>query len=456
MFFLNSTMAKIKTLCYSIHLVSFIAFLYSCTVIADELGIKPNGGEVKLNFSGADSNELIEVMSLEEAIKMGLEKSNKYLASQEKLSADNYLKSASYSNFLPALDMRIAHGLQKYESTDGQIRRSDAYMSLTQPLFDLGAMAELKKSSAKREQSLYQMIATKDDIAYQISNAFYQLIEASLVVDINNSQMNRLEKLGGIIESRASVGGAAKSDSERIKARILTSRSNWQSSVETLRQASLKFFQLTGFKPKRLIYTDKDLNYVLPPFKHVLASMHENNPDLISSKKSEDYAKEEVNSQKSKLFPKVRLELSTNNFSQEGNGWKRDDRAMLVLDMSLFSGFGDYNRINSALASQNQARYERLDLENEYRSSLEIAFGAISSAENKISTLHDQLKTQQDVVLSLEKQQEINGGKILDLFDSYQEYYNSQQELVRTKIQKALLQKQVLLISGLINQNVNN
>lgn len=406
--------------------------------------------------------EQVDSLTLEDARRKAHESSYSLGASRSKTSAAANLARAAYSGVLPSVNLRTARGREnstpssRLDDTTGEALaestqiRKEVYAVISQPLLDLSAVSEIRRTAAVRKASEFDESGVRGDVTYDSSAAFFSAVEAELSLKLALAQQQRLERLGIWMSARAEAGGASGADRERINARVLSAKSNVEDAISQANQAYITLSQLTGTLPRQLVLPSLGSYEPVGSLEDALAMVSHANPAVLTARANEEASKQERLGYWARFTPTLKFELSTTNIDNAGGvmGWRKDERAMLVLNMSLFAGGGDYFKQRASHNKEEQYAFERLDSERTARRSLQIAYSGLSSARQKIKSLTKQAQAQAKVVEAFDAQLAITSRNLLDVFDAYQQYYQSQLELVRTSVQAILLEQQILRVTG--------
>uniref|UniRef100_UPI000D3D64E1 TolC family protein n=1 Tax=unclassified Variovorax TaxID=663243 RepID=UPI000D3D64E1 len=409
-----------------------------------------------------EGSEPVDTLSLEEARRRGFAMSHLLGASQAKSRMATELARASYAGVLPSLDLRMARGHEVStpssrldENTGAPLpwssqRRKEVYGVLSQPLFNLGAVADIRRAAAVRKASELDEAGVRGDVNYDVTAAFFGVVEASLTLRLGQEQQSRLERLGEVVSARAQAGGASGADYERIRARVLAAQSAVQDAISQVNQANITLARLTGSNAAAVMLPGVGSLPSLGAVDEAVALIAQGNPAVATARANEEAARHERQGALANFSPVVKLELSDTKVLNAGGtaGWKRDQRTMVVMTMPLLSGGSDYFRQRAFLAKEEQYEAERLQAERTARQNLQIAFSGLATARQKIESLRQQRQAQERVVSAFDAQLRSTSRNLLDVFDAYQQYHQSQVELVHTSVQAVLLGQQILRVTG--------
>lgn len=428
-------------------------------------------GTLEIDRSGLSADvadgETLETLSLNEARRRAVEESYTLGASHSKVQAASDLARAAYAGVLPSLDVRVANGPEtstpslRLNDATGQAlskstqTRKDLYAVISQPLFDLSAVADIRNAAAIKRASAASEDGVRGDVNYDSTAAFYNAIEGALALKLYRAQQKRLERLDDWVIARANAGGASGADRERIKARVLAAKSSVQDAIAQANQANINLSRLTGSMPHALKLPMLADAQPVGTLEDALNLIPAGNPAVLTARENGEAAREERRKYQAHFLPVVKFELSSDKVANDGGveGWQNDREAAVVLTMPLFSGGADYYKQRASLAKQQEYEYDRMDAEREARRSLQIAFSGLESAHEKINSLRQQAQAQARVVAAFDAQLSSTTRNLLDVFDAYQQYHQSQLDLVHTSVQAVLLEQQILRVTGQLAAN---
>lgn len=411
--------------------------------------------------------EALETLSLDEARRRAVAESYTLGASHSKVQGASDLARAAYAGVLPSLDLRLANGREdatpssRLDEVTGQPlatstqTRKDTYVVLSQPLFDLSAVADIRNAAAIKRASAASEDGVRGDVNYDSTAAFFNAVEGALALKLYMVQQKRLERLDDWIVARANAGGASGADRERIKARVLAAKSAVQDAIAQANQANINLSRLTGSMPRTLTLPTLADAQPVGTLEDALNLIATGNPAVLTARENEEAARQERRKYQAHFLPVVKFELSSDKVANAGGlqGWQNDQEAAFVLTMPLFSGGADYYKQRASFAKQQEYEYDRMDAEREARRSLQVAFSGLASARAKIISLRQQAQAQGRVVAAFDAQLSSTTRNLLDVFDAYQQYHQSQLDLVHTSVQTVLLEQQILRVTGQLAAN---
>lgn len=204
----------------------------------------------------------VQPLSLQEAIGYAL-KNNEDIqkASYDELSARYMVKEAKSNglpqlngvanlNVYPAIPVQVIPNVFEGKPDEfipvqfGTKYNASAGLQLSQLLFNQSYFVGLK--AAKNSEDLYRLrkIMTEEDVIFNVSSSYFQVLQTKEQFDIINANLARLEQLGKILQLQYENDLARKVDVNRIR----VNRTNLETQLKTLTSALdqqmnvLKFF----------------------------------------------------------------------------------------------------------------------------------------------------------------------------------------------------------------------
>lgn len=404
-------------------------------------------------------------ISLADANALAVARNYSLASTRARAEGASYLARESWAGLLPTVALRSAKGREistpssvldpatnAVKPTDTH-SREEAYAVLTQPIFNVGAISEIRRTRAVKAATEATLRGASDDAAYALVTAYFGLVESGLAMNIAKEHRERLNRLLTRISERVEAGGASIADRERIRARVLAATSAAENARGALDLALITFAKLTGVVPGQVALpnvTKDDALSSLDNMAEMAELAREDNSLVNVARHNREAAKEERRSILSNFLPRLDFQLSRNRINNAGGvlGSQVDTRGMFVLSLPLFSGFADYNRQLAIAAKEEQYRYEALDAQRNAEEGINITYSTLRASSSKLISLRQQVVANAKVVEAYEYQLTNTSRSLLDVFDAYQQLYEARNELARTSVSSALLHYQVLRTTG--------
>ena len=339
---------------------------------------------------------------LAETLKAALEKAYKnnpeLNAERESINISEQELKVSKSSYLPSITLE---GSQSEEDTSKLTNRSGSNASITdvnpsvqsititQTLIDFGRGAEYAKSKIGIDLAKAKLLKKEQEILYKAVNAYTGMISAKEKLEINESNVNLLDRqvetdkirlergkitLSDVAQSESSL---AEAQAKFIQAEneLLTSRLNYENvigqlnNIESLDKNSINDLEL----PNQLI--------------EAIDISKKNNPDLIIAKLEYEQSKKETISAKSDLAPTAKLSFDRSKTEDLSSTYDEREKDVLKATVTwpFYSGGKNLANLNKSKSMELQ---KNLLFENSKKKNQTDVASAWSSYQSNKSLLN--------------------------------------------------------------------
>jgi len=176
-----------------------------------------------------------EVYTLDKCINTGLQNNSTVIAAKNNFDASKWGVYSAYGNILPSISISanrqtswstqyingiyIPSASGKNTHYGGSLNFSASYGGL-----GISTYANITKSSAQKNSTFYGYVGAQNDLVLNIKQAYYNVIQTKMLVDVSQDAVKRAEEQLKIAQSRYELGSASLSDV--LKAKV--QRSNAQ------------------------------------------------------------------------------------------------------------------------------------------------------------------------------------------------------------------------------------
>ena len=308
---------------------------------------------------------------LAETLKAALEKAYKnnpeLNAERESINISEQELKVSKSSYLPSITLE---GSQSEEETSKLTNRNGSNASITdvnpsvqsititQTLIDFGRGAEYAKSKIGIDLAKAKLLKKEQEILYKAVDAYTGMISAKEKFEINESNVNLLDRqvetdkirlergkitLSDVAQSESSL---AEAQAKFIQAEneLLTSRLNYENvigelnNIENLDKNSINDLEL----PNQLI--------------EAIDISKKNNPDLIIAKLEYEQSKKETISAKSDLAPTAKLSFDRSKTEDLSSTYDEREKDVLKATVTwpFYSGGKNLANLNKSKSMELQ------------------------------------------------------------------------------------------------------
>lgn len=422
------------------------------TVSADSNGQFSRSAAQNSLFEG-DRIEQAKQMSLPESIRAGRTFSRESLAAAARTDQARAQTGQALALLLPSVSVRVSSGIEISkpsvvidENTGSPVpsdthSRTDAALTVRQPLFDLPSYMDWRRRKMV-EQARGENYRISDGDAYlSTAGAYLTLVSSRLQTDMTREFEAQLSDLSSYIEKRASAGAASVSDMARVRARRQAALSSRLEQESAHAAAGMEFVRLTNIVPHTVKLPQLDdlgARQLPETLEEAVASAMKSNPEVTALTAEIQAAHIDQTTAKGRFLPRVDAEY-TDSFSLHAGGdtssaGQRDQRIMMVLNWSLFSGGSDYNGHLERTSRHKELQYRLDDQRRRVTQTLSANYATLTTTRERIATGYQELKSISTAAEAMSKRMLSGNQSLLDLLDVYDRLYQVRSRLVSLHI----------------------
>ena len=408
---------------------------------------------------------------LAETLKAALEKAYKnnpeLNAERESINISEQELKVSKSSYLPSITLE---GSQSEEDTSKLTNRNGSNASITdvnpsvqsititQTLIDFGRGAEYAKSKIGIDLAKAKLLKKEQEILYKAVDAYTGMISAKEKFEINESNVNLLDRqvetdkirlergkitLSDVAQSESSL---AEAQAKFIQAEneLLTSRLNYENvigelnNIENLDKNSINDLEL----PNQLI--------------EAIDISKKNNPDLIIAKLEYEQSKKETISAKSDLAPTAKLSFDRSKTEDLSSTYDEREKDVLKATVTwpFYSGGKNLANLNKSKSMELQKNLLFENSKKKNQTDVASAWSFYQSNKSLLNSVRAQVSAAEianEGILA-----EYNSGSdrtTLEVIQSNSLLLNAQISLADSEKNYILSQFNLLKSIGLLNSN---
>ncbi len=349
-------------------------------------------------------------------------------------------RSAARGGYYPKAD--VIATLRKQEQMTPNINNtsnpdSQTQLVLRQMLFDgFATSSEVSRLGHASRVRYYELQSAMQNTALETVKAYIDVQRYRQLVSYAQDNYVVHKQLFDRIEERVTAGVARRVDLEQANGRFALAEANLLTEVTNLQNVTARYQRLTGeLPPADLPEVEFFKAGVAPTATEALQLAYKKNPDILSSIENIVATQQEVESKRSKYYPRLDLQARKNlQTSRNGeNSTAAADLLELTATFNLFNGFTDKSTIAQTVDKLSTSEDLRDKACIDTRQTLAIAY-------NDVSSLKEQLNYRDQHQLSIEKAREayrkqfdIGQRTLLDLLDTENEYFQARRTYTNTE-----------------------
>ena len=419
-------------------------------------------------------------LTLEQAVRTGLEKNPRMSASQFQIDASAARISQALSGLYPRIDFnqsfaRTTNPAQAFsiKLNQEQITTQDfdparlndpsptnnfaSIFSLSMPLYDAGQIRTgVNQAKLGHESATLSADRTRQEVITSVVVAYVGALTAQDHLKDIHQALETATANDKMIRSRYQNGLVVKSDVLRAGVRIAgleQERLTAQSQVDVAMAILNAAMGIEMDHLHQLVPLDKRRSVPLGSLEEWLRKAHDARPDLKQLKSQEMMADEEVQKAKMAYLPSLHLvgsyEMDTEDFSRTANNYT----VGLLLRFNLFSGFENEWKVNEALANMQQVKAVIKQFELGIEVETRRAFFQTQSAFERIKVAEAAVSQAEESLRIVRNRYENGLFTIVDLLDSEMALQQARTHYLRSNHDYTVAMAQLYLAVGTMDEN---
>jgi len=411
-----------------------------------------------LNFSN------VSAVTLYDALNQTYKNNIQLNAERENLKASEQDVNISKADYMPSLTLsgsksqEDTNKLTNRNGTNATITDVDPFttsIKLEQTLIDFGRGLELKKSKAGLDLAKARLIKKEQDVLHSAIDAFSNLILAREKHDINEKNLNLLNRQVENDKIRLDRGQITITDLAQSESSLAGAKAQFTQAKNELLIAKLTYENVIG-KISDVDKLEKSLN----SFVNVPNSLNEainlskqNNPDIKIAKFDLTKSEKDLSISKSDLAPTATLSLERSYADDVSSSIDEREKDILKATVSwpFYSGG---KKLSTIKKNSNLTSRKRLLLDDAVRTNetnIASAWSSLESSEGFLNSVKAQVRAAQIANDGIAAEYERGSRTTLDVIQSNALLLSAQISLASSEKNYLMAQYNLLKAVGLLN-----
>lgn len=338
---------------------------------------------------------------------------------------------------------------------DGDARRRSAGVDLSQTVFDLGAISNLRAQRALDTAAGFDLDAANHQLITRTSAAYFNVLVAIETLAAAEAAEAALQKQYDFADKRLEVGLAPITDVHEARAQYDAARANTILARNALEDAYQALAEITGRPVRTLRALPEDFQPEAPVgdgLDRWLATAIENNPSLRAAEYSLSAAEHGVTTARAGHLPRLTLGAGYDNgaawgdLGTGGSGGTPTGEGHsigLTLSVPIFAGGATQSRVRQALSSRDiseqQLEQARRALDRNTRNAYQTVVAGVSEIEARRQALVSARSAYEASQVGLE----VGTRTVVDVLINQQNLFNAEREYALARYN--FLQNRLLL-----------
>lgn len=399
-------------------------------------------------------------LTLNEAIKVALQKNTGLLASQNNLLSSESSLDAAYGNFLPDLS---ASGSWNWNKNKGDGYEFDSRnwsvgLSSNIVLFDgLSNFANLSRSRNNYESIKLSIEKKKQEVVFQTIFLYYAIVEADQLLKVREEDVKQQQKNLETIEERNRLGSVTKADVYQQQVQLGNAELQviqQKNLLETAKSNLLFYLGLDvlqnyrysdNFSEREIKILETEINTDYDRLTELVEQALNNRRDYLAQKLTLNSYYDNLTIAQSGHLPSLvgRLGYGT-DASIPGDLFKDHSYSGgLTLSIPIFSGFATQNAIQNAQVEAMNYELQVKDSERLIKQEIQKSFLDLEAAKKGLLVTEKNVKAAEENLKIEQEKYNLGAGKLLDVLIANTSYQNAKTNYINAQFNYIKLSEQL-------------
>ena len=417
-------------------------------------------------------NQKVFAVTLSKALLQAYNNNPELNAERENIKVSKEDLDISKSEFLPSITLSSS---KSQENTEKLTNRSGVDTAITdvdpktqsiiieQTLFQgFAGIAGLEKNKIGLDLAQAKLLKVEQEILYKAIEAYSGLIFANEKLNINQKNVNLLERQVETDQARLERGQITLADLAQSESSLAGAQAKFIQTRNEKITAKLIYEKIIG----PIVNVDSlnkksDINFKIPEnLDSAIKISKSNNPNLIIAKLEYEQSEKDVIIARADLSPSAKLSLSSTKTDDLSSSYDERDKKVATATISwpIFKGGKNTSSLNRSKSLKNR---KKLLLDNAIKTNdtdVASAWSSLQSSKSLLNSVNLQVKAAEiaNEGITAEYESGIGGRSTLDVIQSNSILLNSKISLADSERNYLLSQFRFLQSVGLLKNNYLN
>jgi outer membrane protein len=325
-------------------------------------------------------------LSLQDAINVALANQVDIKIGQNNVTISKGRYTEALSSYFPQVSVRNNTFRTGTRGVLGTTNTGTA-LTVTQDFWD-GGLREAKTRGARYgvTQNRANLVRTTQSVTFSVTQDYYNVLRAKHLAEVAESNVKYNEALREIVQTRAEIGTAAKSDVLPVDAQLANAKVALVSALNDLRTAQVQLQNTMGVSPQPgfdVVDVTAAPDFQVQPMEAYIQTGAAVRPDVAASKAALGSAKAAVTSARIPLYPRPVI----SGDYQKGFGTDISSSHEIVgsIVFDVFNGNANRAAYREARASQSTADSLAKQVIKDIQAQVQEAYLNLTSAKERLS-----------------------------------------------------------------------
>lgn len=414
-------------------------------------------------------------ITMNDAVNIALQRNSVLQKSLNSIKSYEAGVKSSYGNLLPSIGasgswswtraedeggtLSFGSFVLPYPATVSQTRNFSASVRSDLNLFDgLASYARISQSKNNLESAKYQLERLKQDIVFQTSSFYYDIINGKLLLNVKEQDLKWNEKTLELIVERNKLGAITLADVYAQQVRVGNAELELLRARNNLQTLKNNFHFYLGLDITEE-YTFEDVsverdfdsyeNMILEAETKEMSELFniaiENRFDLKSALLNLETMKNDITIAQSGYFPTLSNSISYNLRANQFENLL-DSRSLTVglnLRFPIFNGWSTEARVQEAKVRVRNQEIDLNDFEREIKNNIKKSWLDLESAAKRFDVSKKNVKAAEQNRLLEEEKYNLGAGTLLNIMIANSDYVNARTNFINALFEYSKLKNQL-------------
>ena len=418
-------------------------------------------------FSALFLSQQVLAVTLFEALTETYKNNTDLNAERENISISEENLKISKSNYLPSVTIS---GSKSQESTSKLTNRTGVEQSVNdvdpatqsikieQTLVDFGRNADVQKNKIGINLASIKLLKKEQEVLLKAVETYSGLILANKKLEINQSNLNLLERQVETNRARLERGQITLFDLAQSESSLAEAQANFIQSKNEIISNKLNYENVIGpIADINSLNNNFDIQLMLPNnLSAAIDTSKKNNPELIIAKLEYEQSEKDTLISRSDLIPSAKLSYESSRSQDLSSSYDESNKNILKATVTwpIYSGGKNRASLNKSRNLQNRKKLLLNSVTKTNDSNVAISWSTLQSSKSLLNSVKSQVKAAEIANEGITVEYESGLGRsTLDVIQSNSILLNSRIALANSERNYLLAQFKVLKAIGKLNSS---
>lgn len=423
-----------------------------------------------ITFPGYTIASAQELLTLEEAVAIGLENNYGIQISRNAVEQAENNHSIGNAGFLPMIDATASRtesiqdsefqaGGESRVTNGAESSNTNAAINLNWTLFDgLRMFSAYDRLGQLNDLSEMQLDLNQEFLVTDISLTYFNIIRISEQLKILENNIQVTEERIEIEETKVDLGSGSEYDLLQARSDLSEDRAAYIRETNTLTEAKISLNELLGRQPVEdfQVVSEISVNRSLAK-EQLYQNLIEQNTELAIARLQENISQVELREVRGERFPEISFSSGYSfNRNESGGGFFSFNETVgfsygITARVPIFDGFNINRRIQNAKINQRNAEISREQERLRIESNFESAFRAYSNAIELVDLEENNYQNAERTLdIALERFR-LGSISSLEFREAQTTFLQAENRLINAKYEAKIAETELLQLSGNID-----